>query len=110
MSIRFIFFILFSVSGLTAQTGNLKGIVKDTGEGAPVGNSYIIAHPSSPQGLGDDIRVPVDRDGVFSIDLRPGFYDIFVARAGFAPVCRKIEIRAGKTTAYMPRVTPSKIE
>ena len=34
-------------------------------------------------------------DGTFSVDLPPGFYDVFVAVPAFTPMCRKVRIKPG---------------
>jgi hypothetical protein len=36
--------------------------------------------------------------GTFSVDLPPGFYDVFAAAPAFTPVCRKVRIVTGEAT------------
>ncbi len=81
----------------TSANGVLSGQVRDVVEGAPVGRAYVLIHPS---GWGRDIHVTTERDGKFSAELPPGFYDVFVTAVGFAPTCSKVRVRAGQTTKY----------
>jgi len=92
---------------LAASRGSMRGKVVDCA-GDPVAKAYILVHPSGQPG--SDVRVPVRRDGGFSIELAPGFYDVFVTGAGFSPVCVKLELRDGKTTTYNPVLRMSDVE
>ena len=100
--------VLLSTIVSASDTGMLKGVVKDQ-EGAIVPNSYVLVHRSGP-GEAEDVRVKAERDGSFPIGLAPGFYDIFVTTTGFAPTCKKVEVKSGQTSVYNPRIGMSKIE
>lgn len=91
-----------------SDEGMVKGRVKDT-QGAAIPDAYVLVHLSGP-GTAADVRVALKRDGSFSVALKPGFYDIFVTRAGFAPVCKKVEVRTGLTTTFNARIGMSKTE
>jgi len=42
-----------------------------------------------------DLSIRTKDDGTFSVDLPPGFYDVFVAVPAFNPMCRKVRIKPG---------------
>jgi hypothetical protein len=100
--------LILSVTATPSESSVLKGVVTDTVEGAPIPGAYVLVHRSL--GGNADARVPVQRDGTFSLNLSPGFYDVFVTAVGFSPTCTKVELRQGKTELYNPRLEMSKIE
>lgn len=84
------------------------GSARDQNGGA-IRDAYVLVHwdPAGSQvgltdnvGLDHDKSTTSDRMGKFSIELPPGFYDVFVSAMGFSPNCTKIRIKAGKTIAY----------
>lgn len=82
------------------KAGTLTGTVKDS-EGAAISNAEVIVHwdPSGANYLPDnismkaDVTATTDKDGRFSIDLPPGFYDVFVTAMAFSPRAEKIRLR-----------------
>jgi hypothetical protein len=82
-----------------------KGTVKDS-SGTPISGAMVLIHwdsAGSTVGLSDNVGIRADltirtkEDGTFSVDLPPGFYDIFAAARAFTPTCRKIRTKGGKT-------------
>ncbi|HVP42821.1 MAG TPA: carboxypeptidase-like regulatory domain-containing protein [Terriglobales bacterium] len=92
----------------TSGNGVLSGQVASVVDGSPVARAWVLIHPSG--GGIEDVRITVERDGKFSAELPPGFYDVFVTAVGFAPTCSKVRLRAGQTTTYNPRIGVSKLE
>ena len=43
-------------------------------------------------------RIPLDQNGEFKVQLKPGLYDFFVASVGFIPYAKKIDLRSCKPT------------
>jgi len=39
-------------------------------------------------------------NGTFTAKVKPGIYDIFVARIGFAPNCGEVKVEQGKQAQY----------
>lgn len=83
--------------------GNLIGSVADLAENAPIEYSFVLVHGKAENG---NITVKPDVRGRFDVRLAAGLYDVFVAADGFSPVCRKIRIVAGQTTAFDARLQP----
>lgn len=57
-----------------------------------------------------DVSVLTGEDGRFSAELRPGFYDVFVAAMAFSPHCEKVrlkykEVKVTVTLGVSPIVT-----
>jgi hypothetical protein len=44
-------------------------------------------------GIKADLSIRSKDDGTFSVEVPPGFYDVFVAEPAFTPVCRKVRIK-----------------
>jgi hypothetical protein len=92
--IRFAVLLLFSVA--PARGGTLSGTVRDS-EGAVISNAHIVVHWDSSGsnylkdnlGIKQDIAATTDASGRFSVELPPGFYDVFVTATAFSP--RKAE-------------------
>jgi hypothetical protein len=91
----------------------LKGVVKDP-EGAVISGAMVLIHwdsAGSAVGLKSNVGITADRtvrtkdDGTFSIDLPPGFYDVFVAASAFTPACRKLRLKPGKGIEISFRMT-----
>ena len=40
-----------------------------------------------------DVSVVTGEDGRFSVELKPGFYDVFVAAMAFLPHCEKVRLK-----------------
>ena len=86
----------------------VKGTVTDP-DGAVIPNTDVVVH-WDPAGHGaqikdnvgikEDVQVRTDMAGEFTVNLPPGFYDLFVSSSGFTPTCRKVRIKAGKHADY----------
>lgn len=95
-----------------AQNTILKGTVTDS-SGAPIPDAYILIHwDSSGSGVGltsnigvkSDVVLKSGKDGAYSAQLPPGFYDVFVSAMAFGPACRKVRTVTGKATMYNARL------
>lgn len=72
------------------STGVLQGLVTDQqGEFLPGAMLQIIETKTS---------IPVNKNGLFSIELQPGKYTVIFRHIGFTAQSHKVEIKAGKTT------------
>jgi Carboxypeptidase regulatory-like domain len=103
--LRLSLLLLFAAS--SSRAGTLSGTVRDS-EGAVLTNAHITVHwdPSGSQylkgnhGIKQDLTVETDSNGRFSLDLPPGFYDVFVSSSAFSPQCAKIRIKDEVTKTY----------
>ena len=86
----------------------LTGVVTDS-EGAVVRGAYVYVHwdqSGATVGLADnvgikhDLTLLTDQKGEFMAEVPPGFYDLFVAAAGFSPECRKVRLKVGRIENY----------
>src|SRR5436190_6480907 len=84
------------------KQGALAGHVRDIIEAAPIPYAYVFLH----SGGGKMAIAKVNAAGWFEVRLSPGYYDVFSAAAGFAPVCERVEIIAGETTRLTLRMGP----
>jgi hypothetical protein len=48
----------------------------------------------------EDVTIASDSRGRFSLELTPGFYDVFVTATAFSPHCDKIRLRGKGTKSY----------
>ena len=96
-------FVLALVTPAVAPGETLKGVVKDSLD-ASISGALVFIHwdsAGSTVGLRDnigvkaDLRVRTKDDGTFSVDIPPGFYDVFVTSLAFTPACRKARIKPG---------------
>jgi hypothetical protein len=46
------------------------------------------------------MHVRPDGTGTYAVELPRGVYDVFLSVAGFARVCRKVEIRSNGTASF----------
>ena len=89
--------------------GTLSGAVTDPA-GAVVANvSVRIEHwegrtASSPAELKQDVALTTNADGHYSMDLKPGIYDVFFSSQLFSPVAKRLKIDAGKTVHFSPKL------
>jgi|SRR5580658_1491825 hypothetical protein len=99
------------------QQSTLTGSVTDS-EGAAVSRALIIIHwDSSGSEIGlrtnvgtkEDAKVATNREGQFSIELPPGFYDVFVTSPSFSPNCRKIRILPARRTTFTAKLSADPI-
>jgi len=81
--------------------------VRDS-EGAVIPNAHIIVHWDSSGsnylednvGIKQDITTISDTKGQFSLELGPGFYDVFVTAMAFSPHCEKVRLKGSATKTY----------
>ena len=97
--LRFLITILAVVLGssvaIAASPGTIKGQVLDS-EGAAITGAHLLFHPD-PSGqaksaIRSDVMHESDAAGRFEVQLEPGFYDVCVMAAAFAPECKKVLI------------------
>ena len=81
--------------------GILTGVVADKFKNAPIRSAFIYVYGGTRQG---DFVPKVDSRGRFRVSLSPSLYSVFVAAEGFAPTCAVVQVNAGKTTDYNPRL------
>lgn len=78
---------------------SLRGTVVDS-EGAVIWMAHVVIHPDLTGREGarpSDQTLRTGRDGRFSAQLDPGFYDVCVMADAFVPACQKIAIEENKT-------------
>jgi len=97
--------VMFSVVLLAESS--LNGTVRDS-SGGVISGAVIIVH-WDPSGSGNkemrpDAILGSGLKGEFSVQLQPGFYDVFVSSPAFTPLCRKIRIRDGRSIRFDPRL------
>jgi hypothetical protein len=67
----------------------------------------IIVHRDS-SGTGSveykDLVITSNKTGQFTLEVVPGFYDIFVSAPAFSPECTKLRVRKAASAVYMPRM------
>lgn len=102
---RFAALLLFSV--VSTRAGTLSGTVRDS-EGAVIANAHVVVHwdPSGSNylkdniGIKQDIAATTDSSGHFSVELPPGFYDVFVSAMAFTPHCDKVRVKDKEPRTY----------
>ncbi|MEP7364538.1 MAG: carboxypeptidase-like regulatory domain-containing protein [Acidobacteriota bacterium] len=108
--------LLSSALALHAQS-TLQGVVADS-EGGAIANAIVRIHwdPASPRLQArnvvtkqEDIVVQTAEDGSYSVNLAPGFYDIFVTSTAFEPAATKVRTLSGKTSTFSSKLKFSKI-
>ena len=98
------------------HAATLSGTVRDS-EGAVIAKAHVVVHWDAAGsnylgdnvGIKDDITVSTDTNGRFSLELPPGFYDVFVAATAFAPHCEKIRLKEKQTKNVDVKLTISKV-
>lgn len=106
--------VLFGVTSAEAVT--LAGTVRDPG-GAVIAKAHVVIHCDSSGsnylrdniGIKEDITATTDSNGKFSVDLPPGFYDVFVAAISFSPHCDKVRVKDAETKRYEIRLKLSSV-
>jgi hypothetical protein len=107
--------VCFLLALVASSQNRLRGVVTDS-EGAVISGAHISIHrdaSGSKVGLTTNIGIKEDRtllsdaQGLFSADLPPRFYDVFVSAKAFSPDCRKIRIIKGSAEVYNPRLKVS---
>jgi len=92
--------LLLLMSAFASSATTLSGTVRDS-QGAVIPKAHIVIHwdPSGSNYLGnnvgikEDITLSTDSNGKFSLELPPGFYDVFVTATAFTPRCDKIRLK-----------------
>ena|SRR5271157_1223405 len=112
--ISFLFLVLTT---LPSSAATLAGTVYDS-LGAVIPNAYVVINWDSVglDGVKDEdnvgtkeIRVTTTNgDGYFSFELPVGVYDIFVSRAGYAPHCEKVTVKAKESVPFEFRLSVSR--
>ena len=95
----------------------LVGAVRDEVGGAISGAHISVqwdpsgsdAGLKSNVGIRQTLNLTTDAAGLFSAELPPGFYDVFVSATAFSPECTKIRITAGKTATYNAKMKVSSL-
>jgi Carboxypeptidase regulatory-like domain len=103
--IRFTLLLLLAIPSARAAT--LSGTVRDS-EGAVIANAHVVVHWDSSGsnylkdnlGIKQDIAATTDSSGHFSLELPPGFYDVFVTAMAFTPYCDKVRLRDKEARIY----------
>jgi hypothetical protein len=101
------FALLLLLAAVTTKAATLSGTVRDS-DGAVISNAHVIVHwdPAGSDYLKDnlgirhDVDATTDSNGNFSIDLPPGFYDVFVTATAFTPHCDKIRLKDKQPRSY----------
>jgi hypothetical protein len=96
---------LLTVSSIKAAT--LSGIVRNS-QGTVIEKAHVVIHWDSSGsnylkdniGIKQDITATTDANGAFSVDLPPGFYDVFVSATAFSPHCDKVHLKGDETKKY----------
>jgi Carboxypeptidase regulatory-like domain len=112
--IRFAVLLLFSVA--YTRAGTLSGTVRDS-EGGVISNAHVVIHwdPSGSNylkdniGIKQDIAATTDSSGHFSVELPPGFYDVFVTAMAFTPHCDKVRLKHKETRNYEVKLKMSPV-
>lgn len=55
-------------------------------------------------GVKQDIILTSDRYGNFSVDIPPGFYDVFVSATAFSPRCEKLRVKGDQGQLFKVRL------
>jgi hypothetical protein len=104
--------ILLSPSAPASKNGKLFGTVTDS-EGTPISGAVVIIHwhssgstvgLESKVGLSEDVRLQTKKLGTYSVDIPPGFYDVFVSAQAFSPSCRKVRVLSEHVGTFSPKL------
>jgi len=93
---------LNGVSFAADTDGTLRGVVTDL-SGAVIQNVAVrVVHwdTSSSATMQEYSLLKTGADGRYSIDLKPGVYDIFFSFTIFSPVAMKVKVEGGKTLDF----------
>jgi len=93
---------LNGVSFAADTDGTLRGVVTDL-SGAVIQNVAVrVVHwdTSSSATMQEYSLLKTGADGRYSIDLKPGVYDIFFSFTIFSPVVMKVKVEGGKTLDF----------
>lgn len=96
-----------SVVAAQGQSG-ITGHVTDL-SGAAIAKARVLIHwdpAGSKVGLTDnigiqqDVIVTTDADGSYSVEVPPGFYDVFVTSMAFTPTAGKVRVKKEQRATY----------
>jgi hypothetical protein len=93
----------YSQTVRSQMEGELTGTVTDIGEGAPIPKAYVLVHSEATN---KDVGEKVSSRARFDVSLEPGDYDVLIAAPGFAPACKRVEIKSATTTDFSPKLGP----
>ena len=110
------FTVLLLLAMVSTRAATLSGAVRDS-EGAVISSAHVIVHwdPSGSNylkdnlGIKQDIASTTDSSGHFSLDLPPGFYDVFVTAAAFTPHCDKVRLKDKEARTYEVKLKVSPV-
>jgi hypothetical protein len=100
-------FLALLLNAALASSSSISGTVRDS-EGAVIGKARIAIHRDLsvvPGKENADMVVTADSNGGFSLEVVPGFYDIFVSSPAFSPQCTKVRVLEAKPAVYNPRLS-----
>jgi hypothetical protein len=112
--IRFTALLLLAVVSTRAST--LSGTVRDS-EGAVIANAQVTVHwdrsgsnyLKDNLGIQRDVAATTDSSGHFSLELPPGFYDVFVTAMAFTPYCEKVRLKDKEMRTYEVKLKVSPV-
>jgi hypothetical protein len=85
-----------------AQTGTLRGVVRDPTGAVLPGAAVLIQHwrviATNRSLLAVEPIVYADSGGKFVARLAPDLYDVTVSYPAFSPIAKKVEVKLGKDT------------
>jgi Carboxypeptidase regulatory-like domain len=101
------FTVLLLLAAISTRAATLSGTVRDS-EGAVIANAHVVVHwdPSGSNylkdnlGIKQDVAATTDSSGHFSVELPPGFYDVFVTAMAFTPHCDKVRVKDKEPRTY----------
>jgi hypothetical protein len=110
------FAVLFLLAAVSTKAATLSGTVRDS-EGAAIPNARITVHWDASGanylkdslGVKQDLSVTSDSKGQFSLELPPGFYDLFVTAAAFSPHCEKIRLKGNEAKSFLIKLKISPV-
>jgi hypothetical protein len=108
--------VILLLAASSAKAATLSGTVRDP-EGAVIANAHVVVHWDSSGsnylkdnlGTRQDVTVSSDSNGKFSLELPPGFYDVFVAATAFTRYCEKIRLKGDEGKSYEVRLRLSPV-
>ncbi len=107
---------LLLASVTSAEGATLSGTVRDS-QGAVIAKAHVVVHWDSSGsnylkdniGIKQDITATTDSNGEFSLDLPPGFYDVFISATAFSPQCEKLRLKDSEVKRYQVKLNVSPV-
>lgn len=96
-----------SFAAAQQQSGITGQITDDSGAG--IAKARVLFHwdPAGSEvglkdniGIKQDVTATTDADGKYSVDIPPGFYDVFVSSMAFTPTAAKVRVRSDQRATY----------